>query len=118
MSVEIVEVANGLVTLKLTGKLTRAEQADFQRRVVEIAEKEGKVNLLALAQEFEGWEKGDWGDLSAQAEFDRHIGKMAIVGDKKWNDLAVLFTGKGFRRVAIEMFPDVEQARAWLAAKT
>ncbi len=117
MSVEIVEAAAGLVTVKITGKLTRAEQAEFQKRVTAVAEREGQVNVLALAQDFQGWEKGDWGDLSLQAEFDRHVGKIAIVGDKKWNDMAALFTGKGLRRVEIEMFPDAEQARAGLAAK-
>ncbi len=118
MSVEIVEAANALVTVKVTGKLTRAEQEEFQKRVVALSPKESCVNVLVLAQDFQGWEKGDWGDLSFQAEFDKHIGKMAIVGEQKWRDLAVLFTGKGLRRVQIEMFPDPDQARAWLAAKT
>jgi hypothetical protein len=117
MSVEIVEAANGLVTVKVTGKLTRAEQTEFQKRVVALSEREGRVNVLVLAQDFQGWDKDDWGDLGFQAEFDQHLGKMAIVGDKKWADLAVLFTGKGLRRVEIEMFPDTEQAHAWLGAK-
>ena len=44
--------------------------------------------------------------------------KIAIVGDQKWEDMALLFTGKGIRRVPIEYFPpaDLVKARTWLAA--
>ncbi len=117
MSIQIMETAKGLVTVKLTGKLTPAEQQEYQRRLVESIGHEGHTDVLVLAQDFQGWEKGDWSDVSFQAQYDQHVGKMAIVGDKKWTDLAILFTGKGLRRVQIEMFSNPEEARAWIAAE-
>lgn len=117
MSVQIVDATDGLVTVKITGQISPAEQTEFQKRLVALARKEGRVNLLVLAHEFQGWAKGDWSDISFQPQFDQHIGKMALVGDIKWKDEVVLFTGKGLRRVEIEMFPDAEKARAWLGAQ-
>ncbi len=118
MSIQLISTENGLVTLQVSGTITPDEQAQFQKRVVEIIPAGGKSNVLVLAQEFQGWGKGDWGNMSAQAEYDRHVERMAIVGDEKWKDLAVLFTGKGFRSVQIEMFGDLNEARAWLGAQS
>jgi len=45
---------------------------------------------------------------------------MAIVGDKKWEDLTLLFTAKGLRKFPIEYFEPaaIAKARAWLAETT
>jgi hypothetical protein len=45
---------------------------------------------------------------------------MAIVGDKKWEDLVLIFASKGLRRFPIEYFEPAEspRARAWLAEGT
>jgi hypothetical protein len=44
---------------------------------------------------------------------------MAIVGDRKWDDLALMFTAKGLRAFPIEYFEPAQlgAARAWLAAQ-
>jgi hypothetical protein len=56
--------------------------------------------------------------LSAQFELDQYAKRIAIVGERRWKDLALVFAGKGVRRVDIEYFmpPELEKARAWLAA--
>jgi hypothetical protein len=43
---------------------------------------------------------------------------MAIVGDERWRDEALAFTGKGFRPTAIDFFPAARltEARLWLNA--
>jgi hypothetical protein len=117
MSAEIVNNAGNSVTVRVSGKLSQSELAAAQKSAVEILEKEGKRRVLVVAENFQGWGKGDWGDLSGQAELDEHIDRMAIVGDKKWEDLAILFAGKGIRHIAIEYFPptDFAKAQAWLA---
>ena len=42
--------------------------------------------------------------------------KLAIVGDGKWESLALMFTAKGLRPFPIEYFPSGQDnaARAWL----
>jgi len=51
-------------------------------------------------------------------ENDPFIRKMAIVGEKKWEELAMLFTGQGMRKFPIEYFPpaDLDRAKTWLTA--
>ena len=119
MSAEIVNTGN-IVTLRVSGKLAQSELAAAQKSAVEILQKEGKKRVLVVAENFQGWGKGDWGDLSGQMVLDQHIDRMAIVGDKKWEDLALLFVGKGIRRVAIEYFSpaDLARAQAWLAEES
>jgi hypothetical protein len=119
MSIEIVDVSDGVLTFKVAGRLIQAEFAAAQKRAGEIIRQQGKVRFLVLVENFAGTEKGgDWGDVSFQADYDPFIEKIAIVGDKKWEDVALLFTSKGIRRVAIEYFQpaDLEKAKAWLAA--
>jgi hypothetical protein len=118
MSAEIVDNSGGVLTIKVSGKLRQPELAAAQKDAAEMLEKKGSSRLLVLAEEFEGWEKGgDWGDLSGQMQLDVQIDRMAIVGEKRWEDLALLFTGKGIRHVDIEYFAPAEllKARDWLA---
>ena len=75
--------------------------------------------MLVLTENFAGWERGGtWNDFSFQAEADAGIERMAIVGARKWKDLALMFTAKGLRKFPIEYFEPAQlaQARAWLIA--
>jgi len=117
MSAEIIDNRGDTLTFKISGKLAQSELVDAQKSAAEILQKEGKKHLLVIADHFEGWGKGDWADLSGQMAIDPYIDRMAIVGEKKWEDLALLFAGKGIRRVPIEYFSpaQIAQAQAWLA---
>jgi len=119
MSAEIIDTTGGILLFKVAGRVTQAEFAAVQQQAAEIIQQQGKVRFLVMAEDFAGFDKGgDWGDVSFQAKYDPFIEKIAIVGDKRWEDLALLFTGKGVRRVPIEYFAPAElsQAKAWLAA--
>jgi hypothetical protein len=50
-------------------------------------------------------------------ENDPYIRKMAIVGEKQWEELALIFAASWVRKFPIEYFQpaDLERARAWLA---
>lgn len=117
MSAEIIDNRGDTLTFKISGKLAQSELVDAQKSAAEILQKEGKKHVLVIVDHFQGWGKGDWADLSGQMAMDPYIDRMAIVGEKKWEDLALLFTGKGIRRVPIEYFSPAELARAqaWLA---
>jgi hypothetical protein len=118
MSAEIVDASQGVLTIRISGKLRQSELATAQKDAAEILQKRGGSRLLVLAEKFEGWEKGgDWGDLSGQTQLDAQIDRMAIVGEKRWEDVALLFTGKGIRHIEIEYFSPTElpKARSWLS---
>jgi len=116
MSAEIVDDHGDTLVFKIAGKLAQSEFAAAQRNASEILAKTGTKHVLVLAEKFEGWGKGNWGDLSPQIEMESHIDKMAIVGEEKWRSLVLLFTGKGLRRIPIEYFAPAElaKAQAWL----
>ncbi len=119
MSAEIVEISDNVLTFKITGRLYQAEFAAAQQRAGEIIRQQGKVRFLVLVDNFAGMDNaGDWGDVSFQMDFDEFIEKIAIVGDKQWEELAEVFTGKGIRHIAIEYFlpADLAKAKTWLAA--
>jgi hypothetical protein len=118
MSAEFVNTASGILTVRITGKLTCPELRAAQKGATEIVQQQSKMRILVLAGDFQGWERGgDWGDLSFQTENDPNIAKMAVVGERKWEDLALVFAGKGFRQFPVEYFQpaDLTKARAWLA---
>jgi stage II sporulation SpoAA-like protein len=119
MPIETVDKSGILLTIKVKGKLKKAELEQGQSAAIEIIKSEGKVRILVIAENFQGWEReGDWGDVSFQMDYDRHIEKIALVGEKRWEDLITPFVGKGMRPVDIQFFPSSElvKARAWIAS--
>ena len=120
MGAEILNVSDGVLTLEVSGKLTQAELATVQKAAGEIIARQGKLRILVLTENFTGWERGaGWGDFSFQTQHDASIERMAIVGERKWEDLALMFTAKGLRKFPIEYFDTARltAARAWLAEK-
>lgn len=119
MSAELVDFSGNVLTIKVSGRLTQPELAASQRVAGELIDKLGKVRLLILVENFQGAAKeGDWGDVSFQMDYDDSIERIAIVCEPQWKETALLFTGKGIRKVAIEHFPpaDLAKARAWAGA--
>ena len=120
MSVEITDSTGGIVTVKVAGKLSQPDIARAQQQAVGIIARQGKIRFLIIVESFQGWEEGgDWGDVSFQSEYDEHIERMAVVGEKRWEEMALIFVGKGYRGFPVEYFQAGEEAkaRAWLAAK-
>lgn len=106
-----------LIEFNLTGQLVYKEYREFLAELEPIAKKAGEVRLLAILNDFTGWDENKgWEDSSITDRTDPYMKKMAIVGDEKWRDMVELFTLKGLRSVAIEYFSsDNEQAaREWL----
>jgi len=118
MSAEIVDWRDGILTARISGKLSRAELGALQDAAAPLLREHGHARLLILAGEFQGWQHGeDWSDVSFM-ENDPFIEKMAIVGDQRWEELALVFTAKAIRAFPIEYFlpAQLELAGAWLVA--
>ncbi|MGZ8157695.1 MAG: STAS/SEC14 domain-containing protein [Methylobacter sp.] len=117
MSAKIISNFEGIVTAKITGLLNYEELLKLQESVFNIIAQLGKIKALIICEDFQGWSKeGDWGELSFQNQTDPYINKMAIVGDRQWEELAMMFTGKGLREFPIEYFQteELDKAEAWL----
>lgn len=119
MSATVIDDTDGIVTVKLTGKLSPEDLAASHATAGSRLRDWSGGSLLILADGFEGWTReGNWEDLGFQTSNDGLIHRMAIVGDDRWTDLAAIFTGKGLRPFPIEFFKPGEAARAreWLQA--
>lgn len=117
MSVDIVSVKDRVITLRISGRLTQPDLASAQNAMTETLRRQGKTRILVHTEDFEGWEQNEqWNDMTFMNENDQYMERMAIVGEKKWEDLALLFAGKGLRHCLVEYFPPEEtaKARAWL----
>ena len=117
MPCEIVEKGEGLITLKISGLLKRAELAQAEKVAIEVMGSAPKIRFLIIIKDFQGWDnKDNWEDVSFQSQYDSEIEKIAIVGEKRWQEQAEVFAGKGLRSVDIRYFTPSEAvaARAWL----
>jgi SpoIIAA-like len=105
--------------LEISGVLRRA---DFARCEAELASKLGRVGsarLLFVLKEFEGWEPHeDWSNLAFYVKHGEAIERIAIVGEERWQDLALMFASADLRRAPVQFFPEdaMARARAWLSA--
>ena len=106
-----------IAVFRISGKLKLLEFEDSQCQCEELIKKVGKIKILVITDNFDGWEKSEkWGDWEFADRNDVNISKIAIVGDEKWRDLVFAFAGKGFRPVDIEYFDHGNEtnARSWL----
>jgi hypothetical protein len=109
----------GLVKVIFTGRVGPKEWRAALGETAGLLPEGRRTSVLVSADGFEGWGAGDWDDsafLSFQRDYDPRIGRMAIVADKKWEDQALMFAGKGLRKIEIEFFTpgEIEWARQWL----
>ena len=119
MSAEIASVAGHVLTVKVSRTLTQPELSSMQSAAAKIIGTGGKWRLLVLTENFAGWERGGtWNDFSF-SDPDASIERMAIVGDRKWEELALIFTAKGLRQFPIEFFSpeQLSAAQDWLVAR-
>lgn len=117
MTAEIADVGEHLVTVRLTGTLTESALAAVQQAMADIIRAQGRISILVLADTFTGWESGGtWDDFWFSSNFDAYIDKLAIVGNPRFEDAALMFTADALRPFPIEYFPsgDLGLARAWL----
>lgn len=119
MTPEIVDFRHQILTIELRGELTQHGLAALQAAAAETIRDHGPIRILILAEGFGGWEPGGaWDDFSFQNEFDAQVERMAIVGDRRWEESALMFSAEGLRQFPIRYFAteDIDQARTWISA--
>lgn len=119
MACEIIKIADSVVHVRIRDVMRIADQKMLESVAMEVIGKGKKVRLVAILENFKGWEKTEaWGDLGFMAEHGDDIVRMAIVGDERWKEEAFLFVGKGLRDTEIEFFPSssLKQAEEWVSA--
>jgi hypothetical protein len=118
MTIHIQYESPDLALVSVTGVLMRTEMDDAKRQMhdhmqahgpcrVLICFEEGFVNLQAFAT---------WDDIDVDHYLQRNVVRMALVGDMRWRDSALLFLFNSMVPFQMEYFPaeQYELAKAWL----
>ena len=119
MACEVIKITDSIVHVRIRDVMRGEDQKMLESVATELIDKGKKVRVLAVLEDFKGWEKGGAGsDLGFMLEHYDDIVKMAIVGDERWKEETFLYVGKGLRSTKIEFFPPsaLKQAEEWVKA--
>jgi len=117
ISIGIERINNDVfLSLKAIGKLTHE---DYQTIVpmIEAALAQVKhpiINVFVDGSEFDGWElRAAWDDLKLGLKHKREFSKVAIYGNKKWQE-RIAKVGSWFISGEVKFFENSDDALQWL----
>lgn len=112
------EAEHRLVVVRATGVLTRDKMDVTKQTVAELMQAHGKLSvLIAIEDEFINLDAlGHWEDGPVDDYLQKHVNHIAILGDLRWRDRALLFFMSAWLPHRVEFFPPNQEvlARAWL----
>ena len=117
---ELTEEARILV-IRAGGKLTLADYDRFVPIFERIAAKESASvpMLIELASNFSGWDlSGLWRDLKFDAKHQDKFGRIAIVGNKNWQEWGTKLFDPLFPSAEMRFFDsnEIDSAELWASA--
>ena len=116
MSISWDHESDKLIVLRISGKLIYSEFKEYQSNAGPILQAQGKMSLLAILDDFQGWDSDEgWDGMGFLNKNDTYLSRFAIVGDEKWRDEVSVFTLAGLREVDIRYFTSEVEARNWLS---
>ena len=105
-----------VLTIRVTGKLTKADYVYFSPEFERLVQLNGKLRVYFNMTGFHGWEGGAlWEDIKFDVKHFGDIERLALVGDKKWEQGMATFC-KPFTKAKVRYFDhaDDSEARKWL----
>jgi len=102
-----------VVGYELSGKLHDEDYKTFVPDLEAVIEREGPVRLLLHLCDFEGWDlHAAWDDIKFDVKHYRDFERVAIVGDRKWEEWMARLTSP-FTSLGSRFFEDSEIEAAW-----
>ena len=121
MTIKVVFESPDLVIVRTHGVLLRAEVDAAKREVHACMQQNGRLHVLIVIDDGFGDLEAfsTWEDIEEDAFIQRHVIRLAIVGDLRWRDKAVLFFMNAVGRFQIHYFQPEHDflARAWLLGR-
>jgi hypothetical protein len=101
----------------VSGRMTEEELKALQRAAADEICRGGRIRLLFMLTDFEGWDNAAGRDLGFYVRHGSDVERIAIVGDERWRSEALMFAGAGLRKAPVAYFRTREalQAASWLA---
>jgi len=119
VAVQLNERDNGSVLeVHATGKLTKADYEHLVPEFERLLAQKGKLRVLFDMRDFHGWNAGAlWEDIKFDAKHFRDIDRLALVGERKWEQGMATFC-KPFTTASIKYFDRAHEADAqqWLTS--
>ena len=118
MPATIQRETNNIHVLRITGTLESSEFVAVQNSLAQDIDAGLKPRVLAILEDFTGWERPAlWGNTEFLYWHSPEIAKIAIVGEPRWEQEALVFAEAGQRKAPVKFFPpsSLSEAQAWLA---
>jgi hypothetical protein len=113
---QLPESTGKVLAFKLSGKLHDEDYKKFVPLIDKAVAEQGKVRMLAVFEDFHGWDMHAlWDDVKFATTHCRVIERIALVGEKTW-EAWMAKVCKPFTMAKIQYF-DVAQladAQAWI----
>ena len=117
MPIQLDEGSGGkILIVHVSGKLVKADYEHFVPEAERLVRQHGKLRLLFVMTDFHGWDVGAaWEDFKFGVEHLADIERLAMVGEKKWQQGMATFC-KPFTKAKIRYFDhaDTADAKKWL----
>lgn len=108
--------------LDVGGVLSKDDMDRVQELLLKEMDRAGTrtARLLVVLEGFEGWDSrnSNWSDLTFYVKHGDRLERIAIVGNERWRDHALMFAAADLRKGPVEFFASdaMSDARAWLSA--
>lgn len=106
----------GVVLIKASGRLSKADYERFVPEFERTVRARGPVRILIELDDFHGWDlPGLWQELKFDTTHQNDMGRVAIVGDRGWQEWGTRLS-KPFFKAEMRYFnrDQASAARAWL----
>jgi hypothetical protein len=118
MAIKLKEDDGGKVLeVQVSGKLAHEDYLHFVPKFEQLIKQHGKLRVLFDMVDFHGWKAGAlWDDIKFDLKHFSDIERLAIVGDKQWEEGMSVFC-RPFTTAEIQYFDHAKagEARAWVA---
>ncbi len=108
-----------LLRIDVSGTLTQEDYDALIPSWEKMIARHGSMRLLFVMNDFHGWEPvAAWDDFRFDREHGAEVERVAMVGDKKWQEW-ISKLGALFARTTVRYFDlaDLEQANRWIREK-
>ncbi len=116
---ELHEEADGqILTVQMSGKLTKDDYRHFVPEAERSITRHGKIRILCQMHDFHGWRLGGlWEDIKFDAKHFGDIERVAFVGERGWQHGMAVFC-KPFSKAKVRYFDEhqSEEAEKWIWA--
>ncbi len=115
---KIAQSSGNVIGYRVAGVIEKSDYAPLTAEVEALVAQYGSIRMLCDMQEFR-WEAVDaWGaDLRFGSELHHKIEKMAIVGDKRWEQLIAKLVSPFYAKEGKYFsVAEIDQAWEWLRA--